>query len=108
MIQRLITVSKFTFFLFVSACLSPAHHGVIQHRVSATHAEVLINRRASYIGKEVLVYGHKCTANGLVTPSPCVNYAKGYGKISEIKAGDISIVEFSPETPFEVGDFVEY
>ena len=96
--------------LFLGACASKVHRGVVAMKIDDSTAHVGIRGSEVSVGDHVELYANKCSKGGKAANDyvgECSKVLKGHGVISQILNQDYTTVKFDSGVSFQEGDFIE-
>ncbi len=93
--------------LFVGACASQLHRGVVAMKIDDTTAHVGLNKNEAKVGDHVQLYANQCTKAGRMSEQKCKKVSKGHGVVTESLSDDYVSVQFDAGIIFKEGDFIE-
>lgn len=97
--------------LFLGACASQLHRGVVAMKMDDNIAHVGIKSSEVSVGDHVELYGSKCPHKNakldIGAGERCQKISKGHGVITEVLSEDYSAVKFENGVVFQEGDYIE-
>lgn len=97
--------------LFLGACASQLHRGVVAMKIDDNIAHVGIKSSEVTVGDHVELYGSKCPAKNVKMDigirERCQKISKGHGVVTEVLSEDYSAVKFENGVAFKEGDYIE-
>ncbi len=93
--------------LFLGACASQLHRGVVAMKVDESTAHVGLNKNEVSVGDHVELYANVCKGSAKTQTQSCTKVSKGHGTVTEVISEDYAAVKFDQGVAFKEGDIIE-